>query len=83
MREYGCVSEPAVHSFKLKRRDYAIVVASDGLWDVPDLDGEGAVFEAINGFGIVPRIVCNRLHKIAGHQGGPTDDCTVACMMFL
>lgn len=83
MKEYGCISDPAVHSFKLRRRDCAIVVASDGLWDVPELDEEGAIFEAINGFGIVPRMVCNRLHKIASHQGSPTDDCTIACMMFL
>ncbi|KAI0565333.1 protein phosphatase 2C containing protein [Gracilaria domingensis] len=83
MRQYGCIPDPTYHSFKLEGMDYAFVVASDGLWDVPGLDNEAVVLEATGGLGVNPRQVCNRLQRMARVQEGPADDCTIACMIVI
>ncbi|CAN8072628.1 unnamed protein product [Agarophyton chilense] len=80
MGQYGCIPDPTFHSFQLQRRDYTFVIATDGLWDVPQLDGEQVVLSATRGLGVTPQQVCKRLQKKAKD---PSDDCTVACMIVV
>lgn len=82
MQKYGCISEPDVFHFKLERRDVAVVIGSDGLWDEPKLDGKRDVFKAVAGIRARAERACTILQKKAWSKRGPSDDCTVACMMF-
>lgn len=79
MRESGCISEPDVTTLQLGRRDMAIVLATDGLWDA----GHGAirvadVANAISRVRPDPPSACTALINLVNATGGNEDDCTVA-----
>lgn len=82
MQKFGCISDPDIHEFKITRQDKAIILASDGLWDVPGLENTKAVLAATKKFSATPRKVCERLQSAARQHGGAQDDCTIACLMF-
>lgn len=82
MRQYGCIAEPDIRQFKLGKRDSAIVIASDGLWDIPSLDVGEVTKIAVQPAQRNAKGVCEKIMGLTEARGGPSDDCTVLCITF-
>lgn len=80
MHRYGCVSEPQVHSFRLDKDDSAVILATDGLWDLNAVSSRDLVQMASRRRGRNARHLCEDLMDAVGNVGGPLDDCTVVCL---
>jgi len=83
MHQFGCISEPEVKEFALSEHDVAIVLASDGLWDAEGVVVGDVLKAATLSNRKEPRNLCEALLKKARSGGGPSDDCTIACMTFV
>lgn len=80
MQVYGCISKPHIQSFKLKKEDCAVLVASDGFWDHEGLEMEKVIQMAARCKRETPKLLCEQLMEMAYLHGQPTDDCTIACL---
>lgn len=80
MRVNGCISEPEVIKLELLDSDRAIVVATDGLWDVPGLT-QSDILNTVAKRRRHPKFITDELMGIA-KSSGPSDDCTISCMTF-
>lgn len=77
----GCIPEPEIKAFRLTKRDRAVIIASDGLWDTDGIIVKD-VTSAVSKSRGVPQNAVNVLMKNVRRAGGPNDDCTVACLAF-
>lgn len=83
MTQFGCISEPEIKHLKLTKDDLALVVASDGMWDAEKLSMRSVLQAASMKNRREPKKLCEKLLKLAQADGGPSDDCTIACMSFV
>lgn len=80
MHKNGCISVPEIETLPLEPTDIAIVIASDGLWDCEGLTVRNAL-EAVKTGNFDPAMI-NRLLLNYALPSGPSDDCTIATMVF-
>ena len=80
MQQYGCISDPAIRHLKLRKRDNAIIIASDGLWDVPGMTSTDVVDVTVTKQKRRAKSICKSLLQIAREREGPSDDCTILCI---
>lgn len=80
MQQYGCVSYPDIRQFNIEKGDACVLLASDGLWDVPNLDIQQVLKNVPTGMRMNPRHICKNILRLASKRSRPTDDCTIACM---
>lgn len=80
MQECGCISEPHIESFKLKKEDCAVLVGSDGFWDHEGIEVEEVAEMAAGRQGGTARELCWELLDMAHFYGATSDDCTIACL---
>lgn len=80
MHKNGCISEPEIQVLELKPTDIAITLATDGLWDCDGLVVRDVLTAAKDGDGDPTAI--NKLLLEHALPSGPSDDCTIATMVF-
>lgn len=78
MHKNGCISVPEIQTLRLEPSDIAIIVATDGLWDV-----EGFVVrDVLTAAQEQDPQVINQLLMNQATESGPADDCTIATLTF-
>jgi serine/threonine protein phosphatase PrpC len=80
MRKNGCIPLPEIRKMALHPTDTAITVATDGLWDCEGLVVRH-VLEAVEKSGLDPARINQKLLSLATATG-PSDDCTIATLVF-
>lgn len=74
----GCIAEPEIRSLRLEKRDIAIVIASDGLWDAGTSGVcAGAVAGAVSGTHRKAEMARDAILALVEKSGGNCDDCTI------
>ena len=77
----GCIAEPEIKMLRLTKRDRAVVVASDGFWDIPKISSKDVTNAVAKSGGDPQSLSQNLMDKVKALRG-PSDDCTIACMTF-
>ena len=78
LRKWGLTSEPEIRVVDVQEDDYALVLASDGLWDVLS---EAKVLHCLKHTAKSPDMIAKRLVSEAYDHG--SDDNITAAVVFL
>ena len=79
----GVVAEPEVHRFKIEESDKALIVATDGLWDVLDNDQAARIALAHNDAGLACKLLLEVAEKGKNDDGDINEDNVTVQVIFL
>lgn len=82
MHQYGCISDPQIARMSLQKHDAVIIMASDGLWDTPGITEQLILQITGDKKGRTAKRICAQLMQAVEEARGPTDDCTITCIVL-